>query len=246
MKLVQLNIWQGRLLREVISFLEAEDADIVCLQEVFSSGTHVSSLEILSSLEQIQAAVSYPHVFYAPTFSFDVSGVKAFMGNAILSKLPLENQRTIFANNDFHEVYDWAEHHPANTRNAPVAEVSINGKTATIVCHHGYWHIDPMGDDMSVAAMQKVVESIRSVPSPIILAGDLNITAESPAMRLFDGWLEDLTATHEVKDSLSRFGKVSGVPCDHILVSPDVQVQKFEVSEALVSDHKALILEFDI
>lgn len=94
--------------------------------------------------------------------------------------------------------------------------------------------------------MKILTKVLSGVSGPLILAGDLNVRTESPAMRVFDGWLEDLTDTHKIKDTLTAFGKVREVPCDHILVSEEVKVLKFEVSNALVSDHTPLILEFDI
>jgi endonuclease/exonuclease/phosphatase family metal-dependent hydrolase len=245
LKLVQLNIWQGKLLRQVIEFLQSVDADIVCLQEVFSTQPHIGVLDTHDSLEQIQAKLGYPHAFYSPAFSFSVSNQKVEFGNAILSKLPLDNQRTIFTNQDYHEVHSWSDH-PPNTRNGQIVDITLNNKQITVVNHHGYHETNPVGSALTVAAMQQLVQIVRNTAKPLVFSGDLNVTSKSPTMRLFDGWLRDLTAEYNVSDTLTRYGKVRGVPCDHILVSNDVDVQKFEVSEALISDHKALILEFKV
>src|SRR6185295_10315208 len=91
LKLIQLNIWQGKILIAVSRFLKEQDADIVCLQEVFSSDGQIPPLDMLSSLEILQKRLSYPYVYYEPAFSFTVSGLKVRMGNAILSKFPLSH-----------------------------------------------------------------------------------------------------------------------------------------------------------
>ncbi|MDQ3065262.1 MAG: endonuclease/exonuclease/phosphatase family protein [bacterium] len=244
LKLIQLNIWQGKLLKEVINFLEEQNADIVCLQEVFHSQP-IGIFDIIDSLDKIQATLKYEHVYFEPTFSFDVSGTTVQFGNATLSKLPFNHKKVVFTNNDFHHVTNWADH-PPNTRNALLIQVQIDEKPLTIINHHGYHEFDPLGSDASVAAMQKLVEELRVIDHPIIFAGDLNVVPASPVMRLFDNWLEDLTATNEVKDTLTQFGKVRDIPCDHVLITNDVKVNSFEVSEALVSDHKPLILEFEL
>ena len=73
-----------------------------------------------------------------------------------------------------------------------------------------------------------------------------NLLSKAPAMRLFDDLAEDLTATHAVSSTLSQLGKVQDVACDHILVNSLIQVVDFRVLSDLVSDHKALTLEFDV
>lgn len=247
LKLIQLNIWQGKILIAVSRFLKQQDADILCLQEVCSSSVYLGALDLLSSLEVLQLDLAYPYVYYQSSFSFDTSGVTASMGNTILSKYPLENTRSVFTHNSYHEVTDWQRDHPGNTRNLQLAEVTLpDGKSFTVANHHGYWDKDKMGNEHTVAAMKIAAEELKKVQGPLIFAGDLNIVPASPAMHLFDNWLTDLTATHNISDTLSAFGKVSDVPCDHILVSPEVTVQEFTVSEELVSDHKALILVFEV
>ena len=103
-----------------------------------------------------------------------------------------------------------------------------------------------MGSDKSSLAMQVLADKIKQLTGPILFAGDLNVSYESPAMRLFDNWLEDLTHSYNIQETLSQFGKAKNVACDHILVSPEIKVNSFTVSEELVSDHKALVLEFEI
>jgi endonuclease/exonuclease/phosphatase family metal-dependent hydrolase len=245
LKLIQLNIWQGKILIAIKNFLKEQDADFVCLQEVFSSQNHIGVLDMLDSFEQLHKTLGYPHTFYSPTFAFNVNGYKATIGNAIFSKFPLENQRTIFTHQRYHEVSDWSEH-LENTRNVQLADINIKGQTLTLVNHHGYREIDPLGSDRSITSMEKLTANLHTLKTPIIFAGDLNVRAESPVMRLFDGWLKDLTAEYEIADTLTQFGKVRNVPCDHILVSDEIKVLEFEVLEDLVSDHKPLLLEFEL
>jgi endonuclease/exonuclease/phosphatase family metal-dependent hydrolase len=245
LKLIQLNIWQGKILKNVMDFLQDQDADVVCLQEVFSSQQHIDVLDMLDSLETIQARLAYPHFYYEPTFRFEITGVKAQIGNAILSKQPLVNRRVVFTSHNFHEVTDWNQNYSSNTRNALIAEIQLGDKNLTVVTHHGYREPTPIGSQTSINAMQKLVEVTRNISTPLIIAGDLNVSAKSPVMSLFEGWLQDLTEKYSINDTLTQFGKVRKVPCDHILVSDGIVIQNFIVSEELVSDHKPLIVEFE-
>lgn len=248
MKLIQLNIWQGKILIAVSKFLKEQNADIVTMQEVFScpQPQTFGLLDMLNSLETLQKELNYPYVYFEPTCTLMVSGVEASFGNAILSKYPLTEKQVFFTNGEFYHIKDWPNDYQPNNRNALLCAVETPEGNFTLVGHHGFNENGKMGSENSVAIMKKLADRLQQAKTPLIIAGDLNVVAASPAMRVFDGWLENLTATHNIPDTLTEFGKVRNVACDHILVSKEVKVTNFEVSEELVSDHKALILNFEI
>jgi endonuclease/exonuclease/phosphatase family metal-dependent hydrolase len=247
MKILQLNIWMGKLLDQVLELVEQERPDILCLQEVYSSGqtSVLAPDKMFSSLEFIQLAAGHDYNFMAPTFSINLQDTKLNFGNAIVSKYPLLDQTSLFVNGEFTDQPDVTAK-VLNTRNLQLARLNLDGKDFIIANHHGYWQPDPIGNQTTIDCMAAAANQLKTNHLPMILAGDLNVTAASPAMRVFDGLLEDLTATHQVEDTLSQLGKVSGVACDHILVSHEVKVNEFRVLDELVSDHKALILDFDL
>jgi endonuclease/exonuclease/phosphatase family metal-dependent hydrolase len=55
----------------------------------------------------------------------------------------------------------------------------------------------------------------------------------------------NLSAKYRIKSTFNQFNS-NDVVCDYIFVNDFVKVRNFKVSNELVSDHKALILEFDI
>ena len=244
MKLLQLNIWEGKLLKEVLAFIDKVRPDILCLQEVFSCQGDIRLPDLMfNSLELIQKQTGFAHSFFSPTFTAEYAGVPASFGIAILSRYPLNNKESTFV----HGSYSPNGIAAPNTRVLQHCQVLVDGKSLSLVNHHGYWESTQFGSEVTTEKMRLVKETTQSLPTPIMFAGDLNVVNESPAMRVFDGFLTDLTAKHNIATTLSQLGKVSfNIACDHILVSDDVQVKNFSVSEDLISDHKALILEFDI
>lgn len=134
----------------------------------------------------------------------------------------------------------------ANARNAQIVVLQIGSRKLTIVNHHAHWEITPLGSAASVARMELLRSIITDLPGPLILAGDLNVDPDTATMHVFDGLLEDLTATYTIASTLSVLGKVPNVACDHVLVSDAIAVRDFRVLDDLVSDHKALVLDFDI
>lgn len=250
MKLVQLNIWQGRLVRHVTRFLEAEDPDIVCLQEVYRSEHTVPTWDAFSSLELIQEVLPGRHTFFAPLYSFEVAGRKVVFGNAIISRFPIHNKQHDFTNGHYIDNLAVEDLVP-NTRNFQWCELELpDGERLSLINHHAYWDREPLGSHVSTEKMRKVKRIADSLPYPLILTGDMNVTPESEAMQLFEGTLTNLTKKYQLPTTLSAmaraFNNGNKVPCDNTLVSPDVQVRSFTASETLVSDHKPLILEFDV
>lgn len=246
MKLIQLNIWEGKLLKEILNFIDNEKPDILCMQEVFSCRDYIYVPDMMfNSLEQISEELGYEYSFFSPVFTSVYAEVPADFGNAIVSKYPLSECAAEFTNGDYNPNLT-SQNAARNTRLLQTCTVSVGGKKFSLANHHGHHEFNPVGNGKSVEKMQLVKEKIERLPAPLIFAGDLNVTGASPAMRVFDGFLESLTAKHGVNSTLSQLGKVSGVACDHILVGPGVKVKDFRVSEELVSDHKALILEFEV
>lgn len=245
MKLLQLNIWEGKLLKQVLDFIEQEQPDILCLQEVFSCKGNIKLPDMMfDSLEQIQHRTGYKHTFFSSIFTALYAGVPADFGMAIISRYPLENQQAMFTHGSYNPDQT-AENYAPNSRILQLCSITAGSTPFYLANHHGHWEPTPLGSTTTIEKMQLVKTKLQTAPSPLIFTGDLNITPESPAMRVFDDFLEDLTATHQVRDTLSQLGKVPDVPCDHILISSEIQVRDFRVCDELVSDHKALILEFE-
>jgi endonuclease/exonuclease/phosphatase family metal-dependent hydrolase len=251
MKIVQLNIWQGRLLRQVLEFLRKERPDFVCMQEVYSSKIDNSSQDFLRSFERIQALFPNYHGYFSARYDLPVLDEKARYGIGMLSRFPITDTETLFvvgSRKSFATAAELAAHQgqkePCNLQRVIVR---IDSDTSfCLINHHGYWEPNGMGTDANVRAMEKVGEIVRNSPRPLILAGDLNVVFESPAMKPIQAQLNDLTQAYRLPTTLSEFGKVSNVACDHICVSDGIDVHSFHASDALVSDHMPLVMEFNL
>lgn len=248
MKLIQLNIWQGRLLRQIVDYLRQEQPDFMCLQEVYSSEIDTPLYDFLRSYEHIQAAFPDYHGYFSACYEMSMLGQAFKFGNALFSRYPITDTETIFINNEY-QTYKTFAAYVTNTRNLQRATVQLgNGKSFWLINHHAYWDPAPsgVGSEKSKMKMQKVAAIVENSPGPIIFAGDLNVVPASPTMQPIQSILRDLTQTYKLPTTLSQFGKVPNVPCDHVCVSDEVEVRSFAASDALVSDHKALVLDFEL
>lgn len=248
MKLLQLNLWQGRILWQVTRFLEQEQPDILCLQEVYSSKEKIPHWDLFGSLEAIQETLpDIQYWFFAPLYAYRVNGRRVYAGNAIGSRYPIHDQQTIFVHGKYVEDVD----PDPNTRNLQACTLELEGgDSLALLNHHAYWEQTPLGSLETAQKMQRIKEMAAALPRPLIVSGDMNVLPDSETMQVFDGMLENLTGTHGIETTLSvlahAFDRNNMVPCDHILVSNDIQVHSFGTSETIVSDHKPVLLEFSL
>lgn len=247
MKLIQVNIWQGRILRNLLKFLEAEQPDIICMQEVLSTPVKIPVWDMMQSLESIKQTTGLEHSFYAPVWGFRLMDTKVYHGNAIVSRYPLLDQQTIFTNGHFEEeVGNISGMH--NVRNAQIARVQAEEGSFTVVNHHAHWELTPQGSATSVERLQRLAAAVTPIEGPLLVAGDFNVNPTSEAIERFEEKvnLRNLTREHNVTKTLSELGHPVEVACDYIFINEAIRERRFEVSTALVSDHAALIFEFEL
>jgi endonuclease/exonuclease/phosphatase family metal-dependent hydrolase len=240
MKLVQANIWGGRLGNQVIDFLNQEQADLVCLQEVVS--TKGDAL-IFSTLEDIAKATNYPYHFFSPVFDFNLMQKKAGFGNAILSKHPIIKEKTVFTRLEHKKDFDF-DLDDYNIRNFQHVEVQIEGKTMHVLNHHGHHvHQHKNGDDETMRQCKLIADYIRALKGPVALTGDFNLAPHSQSLQQINALLDNLSVRFALKTTRTNLTHKKEV-CDYIFVNDKLRVLHFTASEEVISDHQALFLEF--
>lgn len=245
MKLLQLNMWMGRLTRQIILLINQERPDFITAQEVFDGSSGIAFPDQMFDLFSRIKDAGYPYAAFAPCYTMDVSGKKVAFGNATFSKVPIDSWSVVFSHGQQQYLHDGEQAIP-NVRNALFTTVTSQGKLLHIVNHHGYWVPSPVGSDASTAAMQIVADELKKLNGSIIFAGDLNVAPGAPALRHFDGFLEDLTHSYAIPTTLSPLSIVGeDIACDHIYISKGITVKDYRALDYVASDHKALSMIFD-
>ena len=244
MKVVQLNIWMGKIEGQLERFFQNTDADVICMQEVINSDDttlHVSRLWFDTS-RILRANPDFKYHAYFPNWSTDIADGTMQMGNFVISKIPIVSTDSVFVNGKYTE-HTILVQKPSNNSAVNIVRLE-NG--ITVVNHHGFWRKDPMGDEDSIRVFKKVGEVVEPLAKegPLVMCGDLNIINASPAFRSLD-FLRDLTNENKVNNTLSGVKFNGKVPCDHILVNDEIKVESFKVLSEIVSDHLALEAEVE-
>lgn len=243
MKIFQLNIWGGRLEKQIENLLKREDADIVCLQEVISVAGGNSFLFV--DMEELQKAAGYEYAYHSPSNSFNYMRRKAHWGNAILSRIPLKNTHSLYTYEDHIEDFDFLENTKYNAgRVLQHATVQTEGEIINILNHHGH-HVSKHknGDDETLRQCGIIADYARKLEGSVVLCGDFNLNADSPSLELINKVLVNHTKENGVLTTRTPLTHKTEA-CDYIFTSPDIEVKSFQVLDDIASDHKALTIEF--
>lgn len=256
-KILQLNIWNGRLKRNIANFLRENNFDIICLEEAVWSKNNTTEgrrqIEYYGfSVEQIMELTGLKCVVRGAKFGNEIAnGLDCLLeGNVILSRFEATDsfvknlnvepdEKVIFTGNN----YDNAKIFAYNIVGAKFEELG----GLQVFCHHGFWNKDPMGNGESIRMMSMAMDAIpRDNKCPVMVCGDFNLRYDAKAMRETD-FLRDLVHENNIKNTLNNLVSVDNqVDCDHILINDKIKVNSFRMCDELVSDHYAIITEIEV
>ena len=243
MRIIQLNVWTGRFKGALERFVRENEADVICMQEAVWCETGPEQLAYLvDTVDKLKTAGNYQYDFRTANFGVKFRDNDILQhGNVILSKIPFKSTQSQFVHGEYTEHMDFTK---GSDLIYSAQKVTLeNG--LVILNYHGYWEADPIGHEKHIECMRKVADMIRNEGRPVVMCGDLNVIAKSPAMRELD-FLRDLTAEYKVTQTLQNLKFIKEVACDHILVNDKITVNDFHTIDQLASDHKALVADIDI
>jgi endonuclease/exonuclease/phosphatase family metal-dependent hydrolase len=242
MKLLQLNVWKGKLEYQILDFLKEYDADILCMQEVHDLPG--SSEGVFATLDEIHAASRLEHRFMSATHGFNYMNRTARYGNALLSQFPFANQATVFTRGSYVSDFDIPPN-DINIRN--FQHVTLQDSGLHVINHHGFYvHGSKAGNDETLRQMKMLADYVAKLSGPIIICGDFNLEPSSASIHLIeDQGLINLSAQHNLTSTYTELSALD-FACDYIFVNNAVRVVSFKKLKALLSDHAALELEFTL
>lgn len=199
-------------LEDIARVIEAQDADIVALQEV---GRGILSGGGTDTLEWLSVRLGMPYV-YAPTHDWQI-------GNATLSRLPLES---------------WSFERMPNTKRSYLITVFDLDSPLTFINTHLTVSISSEARSPEVLA---VLDAWDEAPLSIIV-GDMNTRPDYADTALFyDAGLVDGQAVAGDPEQMTYSSIRSLYRIDYILATPDLTFTDFAVPQTTASDHLPLI-----
>lgn len=249
-KVICLNMWQGgKLFANIQPFITAANADILALQEVHHAEEypHQEKWRMIGALAKI---LGYKYYAFAPAFAKVIhTGHQAQKGNAILSRFPITSSTAIFYDVPYNRTFtETPGDYRYTPRNLQHGEIDINGTTLHLFNTQGIWGFDGKDNERRLNMGEIITREIAG-KQPALLMGDFNVREgtqtvkkiEAHMTNVFAGKLETSFNLQHKKDS----GFATAV-VDMMFASPDVTVGKHYASKENVSDHLALVGEFEI
>lgn len=243
MKLIQLNAWGGRIDNILKDFLKEETPDILCGQEIISYPRGDSLL--FFTAEEINEAANTKYSAFGAAASIPYMQGHAEFGNMISSKKPIVKSEIVFTNSEYVKDFNF-EDYDYNIRNFVHAVIEVNSKKLNVITHHGHHVRDHKdGTDATDRQMKFIHDYIKELNEPVILTGDFNLQPKSKSLKELNTLLVNLSVEYNLKTTRNELTSKSEV-CDYIYVSNDVIVKNFYAHSRIVSDHQALVLDFEV
>lgn len=241
MKILQLNIWGGRLGSQIKNVIKREQPDVVCFQEAITLDG--GNGFVFDELSEIQQDTNFEHCHFSPSFAWKLMKREAQSGLATLSKLPFSYTNNAFTRLEYVTDFDILDT-DYNVRSLQHVTISHDGEDLHILNHHGH-HVPSHknGDDETMRQCKVIVEYIEKLKGPIVLCGDFNLIPESESLEQINKILVNHAKEQGILTTRTPLTHKTEV-CDYIFTSPDIKVKDFQVLDDIASDHKALTIEF--
>lgn len=273
--LLQLNIFQGKFLDKVVSFVKDRDIDILHFQEVssgaFSGGGEYTypdeelqrraeentspntSFEGFNIFEEVKKRLNYEG-FYAPRVVLK-KDTNSFNSNATFFKksFPIIDHTILWLNDyceaDDPQTVDWRN----AGYNALAVEIGMGKKSLWTVNTHLVWGPTPLDEEYKLKINLPLVKFMKNLPSPWILSGDFNVDKRSRVVQELNKVGRNLSEEQGFTNTLNE--KIHparelfppGLAVDFAYTSSDIQVQNCKlIEDVTLSDHKGILVQFEV
>lgn len=269
MRLVSLNAWGGQVWPALAHWIATAEFDILCLQEVTRAPvpspdwlTYGDAFRQLDQRADLFGDVSRLLPRFQARFAAATRGTLQDQdGQDVASEHGIAfwvNPGLAITEADQHFIHGsfradgWgAEPVPRTLQIARVCDPST-GATFAFAHLHGLRDPGGKGDTGARKAQYQAIvgalTSFRNAAEPLILAGDFNLLPDSATFGALTAiGLCDLVTTGGHSDTRTSLYSKPQRYANYLLVSPKVKVRTFEVPALPeLSDHRPLILEFDL
>lgn len=229
MKIIFLNTWNGKMGDEMTEFLkkEALDADIFCLQEVFSEMESIAE-KYLTNYRETKA-------FKLVTDRTDIFSQATYVKkeiNVISSEIVFDKESTHGLGIYTHFKY--------------------NNQNIHLINFHGLSRpVDKLDNPNRLQCSKDLISFLSQKNGVKIIGGDFNLLPETESIQMFESnGYRDLIKDYKIETTRNRLGwerypNNKQYYSDYIFLSPETKLKNFAVIQNEISDHLPLILEIE-
>ena len=232
----------------IFDFLKREQADIICLQEFFNSTSEKDDFITLDTILQFQPARNFHAEYTSTLYRTQNWGIATFSTYPIVNRKKLEFDREsnniciytdIKINEDTLRVYNMhlASIHFKQSDYRFIDSISMKNNQEQISGSLSVLRKLKRAFVKRAGQTEKILESIRQSPYPVLICGDFNDTPSSYTYSRLTSLLRD--AFMESGNGVGRtyIGSFPSFRIDYILHSTNLQSADFQTYKDVLSDH---------
>jgi len=251
-KYLNLNILHGgKYFDKVVGFLKQEDADIVCLQEVFNS-KNKNLIRRFRTVQEFKKTFPEYNVFYSPEFLGKFGDHWLDTGNMIMSKHKLVAKKTIYLKGEYGKYLEFPHEKDFSThpKNMQHAQIKVGTKVLNVFNLHGIWGLDGEDNPNRLQMADIIVKEVKN-NKRLILSGDFNVRPNTKTIgkiekHLVNVFKDELKTTFNIKRKTKDKKGYAKSVVDMVFISSDIKVVDHQCPQVDVSDHLPLVCVFDI
>ena len=234
---------KSKRVEEIAVEIRKFDADVVVLNEVDFSATWSGGFD---QAELIAKKAGYPICIKQANLDFGFIFGRWYFGNAILSRLPVTNERVV----ELQPLAEWESQLVGHKRGLScTVEVSPQHSLSIIGLH-----LESRGEAIRVKQIDDVARHAGQFSGPLVVAGDLNTTpsqfpnsqSDSDGINAFDKLIEQTEFSYSPNSvagtqSLTYSSVNPKLLIDWILLSHELRLIKQEIIDSQLSDHRPVV-----
>lgn len=248
-KVIQINVYQGRYLENLLGFLSREYPDIIFMQEVTCGDLNLCD-DKFNIFEQLKYRLNYQGVFFPTSTIEDKSNT--FIGNAVLTRhlikagnyIPLKSHSSLtfstFSDPAMFEILP---------KGIVEASIEISGRMVVALSCHGAWTAPPKDTRENLRQAKLVAKHLKSLDEPFVMGADMNMPPETRVVKTISKFAQNLMegsgilqTTHPTVHKIAPRGFL----VDYIFTSDVFERVSIEAPNVLVSDHLPLVATLEL
>lgn len=239
-RLVSLNIERSKHLGLVIPFLQQQNADVVCLQELMEY-----------DIPKFESALEMQYRFAAGKLHA-AEGNPGILGEGIFSRLKIVHSKALYYHGSADHIpeSDMTDVHTKHTTESTsviFCDVESGDTTFRIATTHFTWTLDGRPNDYQREDLKKMIEILDGL-GEFVLCGDFNAPRGGEIFSMIAKKYKDnipLTYKTSIDVNLHRAGKIASEKMDEKMVDGLFSTPQYVVSDVElhsgVSDHLAVV-----
>ncbi len=248
MTIITLNTWGGRAGHgPLLDFFRSNaETDVFCLQEVWSApyeippGRTVASNQtfdgvLTEGMQEIARALPDHVGFFRPHY-------RDHYGLYLLVKKTWTVLQEGEAFVHRHKGYEPEEDIGKHARNVQYVVLQTANGPLAVLNFHGLWNGQGKGDsEERIEQSRRLLGVLKELPPDVVFCGDFNVNPDTQSLRLLEeAGFRNLVREHGVSSTRTSLYTKPEKFADYVFVSGRVQVERFSVLPAEISDHAPL------